>query len=463
MRPEIKTLALVASVIVVLWSVLFLPTYRYSFFWDDYHCIRPYSAQELLSTFHGWDDPDKVETPALRPIVALLFAFQGTAFGENVILHRIFLTVLTWIFLLTVGLLLAELGFKTLQIALVFGLFVFSRAFVTINLWIIQSSLLLSYVLIVLALFLFIRWVKHGRLLHLGLMSLSALLAVFSREEAYLLAPTSLLIWAILPNYWKFWRRMLLGAVCLLIIAETHFFLRWLFVPEAPAVRFTFYAIRMVWFCARSACFPGGYQTVGFVDDLLAELWLGFVFLLLILFLITGRNRKHWQAGAMVALSVVLCSPALGAAHAYGLTLPTLAFMSAVSLASLEVYKQIAESGSTKKMRQHAVVIFLALGFALGIGSGLRRAMYVAESLHDNCALKILFDSNFIFELYGRPTTVPEQRRAEARSRLAAIGIESVDDVRRVYERCAAYDAEYVQNRTSRRPLFLPKYAFGSY
>ena len=69
-RTHKQSLALLAGLVLLIWSAVFVSTYRYPFFWDDYHCIRHYSAQELFSTFHGWDDPDKIETPALRPVVA---------------------------------------------------------------------------------------------------------------------------------------------------------------------------------------------------------------------------------------------------------------------------------------------------------------------------------------------------------------------------------------------------------
>src|SRR4051812_30004983 len=124
MRPTKGLIAIVAAMVLVIWSAMFAPTFRYPFFWDDYHCIRHYSAAEVLASFHGWDDPDKMETPALRPIVTTLFAFQGLTFGENVVLHRIFLTALMWCVLVATGLLLLELGCDAIHVALVFILFV---------------------------------------------------------------------------------------------------------------------------------------------------------------------------------------------------------------------------------------------------------------------------------------------------------------------------------------------------
>jgi hypothetical protein len=456
-------LALLAGLMLLIWSAVFASTYRYPFFWDDFHCIRQYSGQELLSTFHGWDDPDKIETPALRPAVALLFAFQGFAFGENVILHKVFLTALMWVLLFALGLLLAELELNTFQIALVFALFVFSRAFASVNLWIILSSLVLCYASMILTALLFIRWVKKGRLLHFCLMSVCALVAVFTREEAYVLFPASLLIWALLPNYRKLWHRAVIAALCLLAITAIHFSLRLIFVPEAPSPKFTIDALQTILLCIKSSWLPGGYRTIGFDDGLLANLWIGFLVLLFILFVRIGRPIKLWQTAGACCLGCLLCSPAIAVAHSYGLALPTLAFMTAISIAIMEVYRQTQLMGGSDKRRQYALASFVAMGLIVGINGGIRRSMYVAESLHENCALRILFDANFLLDLHERPTTVPEKRKQAARSRLAASGILTREDLQRLYTKCAQYDAEYVQNRQSRTAPFLPKYDYWSY
>src|SRR5215471_10904013 len=87
----ISTAAALAAVMLCAWSALFVSTYRYPFFWDDYQQVRPYSWEELRYTLHGWSDPDRFQTPAYRPLTAFLFAIQGLAFGENVVAQKIFL------------------------------------------------------------------------------------------------------------------------------------------------------------------------------------------------------------------------------------------------------------------------------------------------------------------------------------------------------------------------------------
>jgi len=452
-----------AFLLLAIWAAMFSSTYRNPFFWDDYHCIRPYSAHELLSTFHGWDDPDKVETPALRPVAALLFAFQGVAFGENVILHNIFETALTWLLLLLLGLLLAELEFSTFQIGLVFALFVFSRVFATLNMWLIQTSLILSYTLMVFTILLFVHWIKRGSLLDFFLMTMGALVAVFTREEAYSLCVVVLLVWALLPELRKFWGRALTAAASLLVIALFHLWLRTVFVPEAPLPKFTSDAFQNFWLSIKSSWFPCGYTTIGLTDDLLASLWMGFLFLVFILFIRIGRPLRVWQTIGTCCIGVVLASPTIAVAHSYSLAMPALAFRAAITMAIAEILIQTEIVSWFNKQRRYALVAFLALGLVIGLTGGVLRSMYVAESLHQNCALRMLYDANFVYDLYQRPTTVPEQRREAARSRFAAAGIFTIEDLQRLYQKCADYDPEYVKNRDTRKAPFLPKYSFTSY
>jgi hypothetical protein len=306
----------------------------------------------------------------------------------------------------------------------------------------------------------FIVWVRDGRLLHLCLLSLCASLAVFTREEAYLLFAASLLVWALLSGYWKFWRRALVGTLCLLAVAAIHFVLRLIFVPNAPSPKFDIDALLTLWLCIKSSCYPGGYNTIGFVDGMLGHLWASFLALLFVLFVRMARAVKLLQIVGVCCLGCLLCSPAIAVARPYGLALPTLAFMTAISIAAMELYKQTRLKWGD--WRHYAVVSFLTLGMIIGITGGLRRSWYVAEFLNQNCAFRMLLDAKLVFGLYDGPTSVPEKRRAAARARFAAAGIITIEDLQRLYKRSVERDPEYIQNRQTRTAPFLPKYEYGS-
>src|SRR5262245_47493021 len=188
-------LAVLVGLTMLSWSAFFAMTYTYSFYWDDLHLIRSYSLTEILSTFHGPSDPDGIETRALRPIVTLLLCFQGTIFGENVVLQRVFMAVLMGGLLWVVGLLLREVGLSLRHIAVVFVLFASSRVFASLMLWITNGALILCYIFMTLTALFYLRWLDGAQPRDLALTLGFAALTTFTREEAYTLPVVLPLLW----------------------------------------------------------------------------------------------------------------------------------------------------------------------------------------------------------------------------------------------------------------------------
>lgn len=460
---DVCTLAALAASLLLIWSGLFLSTYQYPFYWDDFHLIRPYSWDELLSTFHGWNDPDKLETGALRPFATFLFAIQGSICGENIVLQRIFMTMLMEVLLFVLGVFLLELGCDLFQIGVVFTLFVFSRVFASLNLWMTLGSLIFCYIFMVLTGYLFLLWIKHGRARHAFLMFLCAVVAVFTREEAYVLPFALPLVWSISSRPWRAWRRMFVAVLGVLTIAAVHFALRHVFVPEAPTPDFTITKVKMLLISIESSWLPGGVTNTGFADSLMAALWIGFLMGLVVMVARLIRSRSLWRVVGTCLLGCALCLPALGIPRSFGIAMPALAFMTAVAITVAEVWRQIVSAKHSHKWRQYAFVGYVILGLAVGITGGIRRSMYVAESLHPNCISRVGDDSLYIFNLRERYATVPEDRREAGRTRLAALGIYNTRDLWRLAKDSREHPEPYERNRQTREALFLPKYDYLSY
>ena len=94
---------------------------------------------------------------------------------------------------------------------------------------------------------------------------------------------------------------------------------------------------------------------------------------------------------------------------------------------------------------------------ALGIGAGLRRSWYVAEAQHENSVERVIRDGYFLFDLYDRPATIPARRREAGLERLAAVGIRSPADLRRL-QNLGNDDETALSLARSRSPLFVAKY-----
>jgi hypothetical protein len=456
-------LILFAGLLLLGWSALFAYTYRSPFHFDDYHFIRHYSWDELISTFHGWNDPDKIETPALRPGATLLFAFQGSIFGENIVLQRIFMTFLMGILLAVLGLLLLELGCGVFQIGLVFVLFVSSRIFASVNLWLTLGSLTLCYVFILLTCYFFLLWVRQGRLPHLILMLGCAIAGVFIREEAYVLLIVLPLVWFVSSAWRKHGKRVLFAAVGVFAITAVHFLLRRAFVPEAPSPQFTIRAAKALLVAVAASWLPGGYETKGITDSVLANIWIAFLVGLFLVFMRVGRSSSRRQFIAACCIGCVLALPAIGVPRSFGIALPTLAFITAIGIAIGEIYHQLQPPIMVSKTFRFCFVTCVTLGLVVGTVGGVRRSIYVAEYFHENCALRVERDGTFIFNLFKRRATVPEERKEAGRVRLAAAGIYNADDVWSLHKDITECPGDYRRRRESREALFLPKYDYLSF
>jgi hypothetical protein len=427
MRPVLKVVGLV-GILLLIWSTLFVFTFHYPFYWDDYHLIRPYTGSELLSVFHGVVDPDKIETPGLRPVSIILYNLQGLLLGEHVVLQRIFMLALMGVLLCAVGILLFELGLHFVQIAIAFALFVFSRVFASLVLWISLSHVILAYIFIALTACFFVIWTKRQRGIFFVAMLTCAIVATFNREETYTLPIVLPLLWLISSPDRAHWRAVLLAALGLLVIVCFHYWLWHFLIPQALSPRFTLGAAGLLLKATAASWLPGGFTMIGFTDKLIGLSWVAFLVALILIFLTTSRARGRWQFLGVCCVGVILSLPAIGVARPFGIALPTLAFMTALSIAIVEVYHRV----QFRQASRYAFLATVAFGLALGIGGGVRRSFYVAESLQQNCAVRAERDGEFLFDLFKQPATIPEARRQAGIARLSALGIKSRQDAKRL-------------------------------
>ena len=452
-------LAGLVGILLLAWSALFAFTFSYPFHWDDFHLIRQYSGPEMRSVFHGVVDPDKIETPGLRPVSILLYNLQGSLWGENILLHRIFMLFLMALFLFLVGVLLSELGIQFFQIAIVFGLFISSRVFASLVLWLSLSHLILAYIFITLTALFFVHWIKQRRIIFFILMLLSATVATFIREESYTLPVALPLIWLISTPDRTRWREVLAASLSLLVIFAVHYWLWHFFIPNALSPQFTFTAAKKLLRATASSWLPGGYTMVGVPDKLIGFLWIGFLIALLVIFLGASRPAARRRVFGLCCLGALLSLPALGVARPFGIALPTLAFMTAVPVALAEIFRH----ATLHPWQRYAFIGFAMLGLALGIFGGVHRSMYVAESLRENCAVRAERDGEFLFDVLDHPATIPKPRREAGLLRLAGLGIKSADDVKNLRRDLKENRTRFEQPGKDRQGLFLSKYEYLSF
>jgi hypothetical protein len=439
--------------LLTIWSVVFSRIFTRPFEWDDLHFIRSYSFSELASTFYGPNDPDQVETPALRPIATLLFHLQGTLFGENMILQRAFMIILMGALLSSAGLLLREVGLTFYHVALVLVLFVSGRIFASLVLWITLGSLILAYIFMTLAALFYIKWTKQGVNYLLALCYIFSALAVFTREEAYTLPVALPLIWWLATLDRANYKRPFEGALGILLIVAAHYVLRTIFIHGAPGLGL--HSLR-AWKAVLSAWFPGGAFTIGWSDQLLELAWFGFLVVVGALFIRHADRKRQELVFGSCMLGLILSTPHLGVLRSFGTALPAFAFFSAISIATVDVATRYSR-GQRLSPQAMIVLSLCFLGLALGLVAGIRRSIFVAQALHQNEVHIAIANGKHIFDLNGRET-VPEVRRKAVMAHLRTLGIYSRDDIKRLMQRDDSGTLETVVP-----PMFIGKYKYQSW
>jgi MFS family permease len=235
------------------------------------------------------------------------------------------------------------------------------------------------------------------------------------------------------------------------------------------------------WPAVQSAWMPGGREYVGTADWLLGVTWQIFAGVLLGLLAWFSDRRARVRFLGLGVLGLIVCTPALGVARSFGVTLPALAFLTAIAIAIVSAYERVCggsayagsalrtggSTGAEPALRgrawRGAIAGILLLGLTIGVIGGVRRSFYVAEAMHENSVTRVLRDGRFVFDGYPVRLTIPAKRRQAKLARLATFGIRSREDLERLESLVANDTSPYRRNRAAKAPLFLEKYDYVSF
>jgi hypothetical protein len=349
------------------------------------------------------------------------------------------------------------------HIAVVFVLFASSKVFAALMLWITLGAQILCYIFMTLTALFYLRWVGGEATPLLALTLGFAALAISTREQAYTLPVVLPLLWCITSPRRTNWRRAVIGVLGVTVTLATHFTLRRIFIPAAPSIWPSLEGAFWVLLSVRSAWMPSGYEVLGHGDRLLSGLWLlwqGFLSVLFLAFLRISSDRSLVQFFGVCALGVILCISASVAPRSFDIAMSTLAFFTAISLAIFEVYQLSSTIPYRQSLWRPAVLGVLVLGVASGVVGGIRRSQYMAEAVHPNSVQKVIHDGHFLFDFYPKPASIPARRREVGLARLAALGIQSSEDLRRLERDFKESPDHFIRNRDAKSALFVPKYGF---
>src|SRR5262249_7814224 len=297
------------------------------------------------------------------------------------ILQHLFMVLLMAALFGVFGVLLWEVGLSLRHISIALLLFVSSRVFASLTLWIVLGYLIATYILMMLVALFYLRWIQRGSAYLLVLTLALSALSVFMREEAYTLPVALLLIWWLSARDRGDYRRPMIGALCVLAIVIFHYTLRSILIVRAPQPGLHLsHALTAV----LSAAFPGGIQAIGPLDHLLGLCWILFLGCTAFTFFRIGDRRQRQLMLGICLLGLVLAAPAIAVARPFGIALPALAFFTAIAVAIVEIYQYLWPRRQRGGVLAKAVLSICLIGLTLGVVGGVRRSFYVAQSLNEN-------------------------------------------------------------------------------
>ena len=402
-----------AAVFVLAGLIASWESLDYYWNWDDLHLIRPYSRQELLGTLTGHWDPDQIESSGFRPMTTLFNHARATAFGEQVVLHRLFLVGLFSAFLTLLGSVAVRLGEHRWAVLLAGILAVTAKNSYYHFVWIADGVHLLQAFFFAASAHFLLRYLDAGGRGSGVWTVVFAGLALATREDSLAIVPVLLLIghyyvnaagdgrgkWVIYPVP----ARLLTFAVLLFVITAVFWVWRSTvlpgaarFNPDAPV--FARVGEMMLWtVClaglntARSAFVAVGALAVAS------------------LLMLEARDRRRisvWLLAALITTSI-------GSVEARpNLLMFPIAFY-ALFLASTVV----AVAGRRRWMQVPAALLMASL-----VILSVRSSRLEQLSLHPLSTDQVYRDWYFI---YGplRSATVPSERRNVLRTKLERLGV----------------------------------------
>ncbi len=388
----------VVVAIAVSWSSL-----GYYWNWDDLHLVRTYSSQELLGTLTGHWDPDHIESSGLRPMTTFFNHARAAAFGEQVLMHRLFLIALLTMYLVLLGRIAMRLGEARWAVLLAGILVITAKNSFYHFVWIADGVHVLQAMFFAGAAWLLLEHLDaRGHWYGAGALALAAL-ALGTREDSLATFPVMLLVGCFYANGVP--ARLRNFAICVIAIAVLFWMWRSAAIPgaaqfhlNAPAIiRFVTMVLWTVALAGQQA-FPWIFVAVAAaaVAGLLA---------------LEVRDRRRATLWLLAALGTTV----IGTVEARPNLLIFPVSFHALFLASVAV--SLARQYRWMWMRAS-----LALIMAWLIIVSARASAFEQLSMHPMSTDQIYRDWHFTYGPLGG-ATIPSQRRDVLEAKLSRLGV----------------------------------------
>lgn len=416
--------------------------------WDDLHHIRVYSTKELINSWTDNWDYSGIETPSYRPVALIFYHFIGLIFGENYFLLRIFIFLLMIFLIMQFNFLLLKLEFKKIHILIFSSLIVFTKIYSTLLSWFTISALIYCYILTLISISLFVDWIdkKNNKFLVFSL--IFSFLAIFTREELYILPGIIFLILVFKQKrYFKNFISNLSVFFLFFSIVIAHIMLRKYFVLEGAHFNFSLWSVKFggetIGFgylikALKSSWLPMGYWSLKntyFLQTLTFFIWITSILLALILSIKFNKIKSLYCLNSIVFLLTVfllsLSNIVIG--RAFGILLPTLVIFVFISILIYNLLIIKKENNDKLLLKVICNFVFILIFFS-GIVGGYSRSAKHITAMNVNSYHIVIYDSIFIYGLKEKNLKIPKARHEKKIQHLQNLNVFNMTDANNLSE-----------------------------
>jgi hypothetical protein len=376
---------------------------------DDLHVLRVFSGEQILASFHGQWDPERLMTRGLRPL-SLLFNHARTAvFGENVVGHRLALMALLaafWALMVPVA---RRAGTPALAVALAGVLFVCSPYSVFHYVWITDGNHALQGIAFAGSAWLLCRGLEARASAPLA-GSLAVLMAgALVREDTLAALPAVVIVGGLAARDAPARRRLAVFGVAAAASSLALFWYRGRVVGKVMSPGTEWLGLLDH---ARKAWSPAGLMTFDAASRALVIASLAAAGLTLVgLLVLVPRTRWRGALGWLLA-SFCACAPGLTLARDDLLFFPV-AF---AALALATAWNEIA-------LVRPALAPALGLAAAVAIAGGAHVSRVYAENFHPRSLRLAWWNGRYVYGAYSERAAMPDERRAAICAHLRTMDI----------------------------------------
>lgn len=432
---------LVPFLVFIVWFILLgYKIVNQPFIWDDLHVIRVFSFNELISSWLGNWESSGVETPSYRPIAIIFYSFLGAIFKENFVFLRFFIFFLNILLISITLFLLLKFKIKRKVVLILAVLIIFSKIFTTLVSWFTLSALTFCYLLAVLSMYYFFRWLEERRNKDYLISLIFAFLSIFTREEMYILPLINLLIFTYYQkNYFKNVIKNFSYIFPFLLISLTHIILRKIFVVDAANFEFDLWHIKFggqeiglgnFIKSIKASFLPMGYWSLSkiyFFQTLSFSVWTTLILACLIT-LIIKYKLNYFNISLLILSLFFFCLPNIAIERSFGIYFSSIVSLLLISLLITNI-QEINFSSTYSYLANFFLKIVAVTIIIFGVFGGINRSSEHLKTMNHYSPYIIVYDSIFLFQyLPINKVKIPKERLKSKIEFLNNLKIFNLDD-----------------------------------